>query len=115
MEDNRLVNKSDLEIQINKIIQILREFSHTGQADYMDRLLGSLLNNDKFSFVDMSKTVDIWGGSGAVWEVWIQDRNKEKEFQKAMINFARLLNDNEISNHAISSIKSLFEKEVKKN
>ena len=114
MEDSGLVNKSDLEIQINKIIQILREFSHTGQADYMDRLLESLLNNDKSSFIDMSRTVDIWGGSGAVWEVCIDNRIKEKDFQNAMIKFARLLNDNGISNHGISSIKSLFEKEVKK-
>ncbi len=112
--DSDIINKGDLEILIKEIVSILREFSDNGQADYMDRLFESLSNDDKTKFVDMSKTVNIWGGSGAVWEVWIDDRKKEKDFQNAMIKFARLLNDNGIDNHGISSIKTLFEKEVKK-
>lgn len=114
MDENNFINKSDLEICIKEIILILREFSHNGQADFMDSLLESLEDNDKTKFTNMSKTVDIWGGSGAVWEVWIDIKRREKDFQNYMIKFARLLNDNGISNHGINSIKTLFEKEIKK-
>jgi hypothetical protein len=114
LEENNFINKSDLEIHVKEIINILREFSHHGQADYMDRLLESLEDNGKIKFADISKTIDIWGGSGAVWQVWIDNRKKEIDFQNAIIKFARLLNENGISNHGISSIKTLFEKGVKK-
>jgi len=110
-----LVDKESIGLTLKDIIKILREFSHSGQADYMDRLFETLTIDDNSKFKLMSQTVDIWGGSGAVWEVWIPDNNKEKEFQKLMISFAKLLLKNGIKNHGITSIKSLFEKEVKKN
>ena len=108
------VDKNGIESNLNTIIQLLREYSHSGQAEYMNRILETLHNDDKPGFVELSKTVDIWGGSGAVWEVWIQDRNKEKEFQIAMIKFAGLLIANGINSYGIRSIKTLFENEVKK-
>jgi len=112
--DSILVDKETIGLTLKEIVKILREYSHSGQADYMDRLLETLENDDYSNFKELSKKVDIWGGSGAVWEVWIPDNDKEIEFQKLIISFAKLLLKNGITNHGITSIKSLFEKEVKK-
>jgi len=108
------VEKDSIEATLKTIIKLLSEYSYPCQADYMEKVLKTVVNNNKPEFESISNTKDIWGGSGAVWEVYIKDRDKEVEFQRAMIKFIGLLNDNGIRNYGIRSIKVLFEKEVKK-
>ena len=106
------VHKDSLEFCIRAIIALLLDSSNYAQAGYMKRVLESVVIEDKALFVKLSKTVEIWGGSGAVWEVFIQNREREKVFQETMIKFADLLKDNGVSNYGIRSIKSLFEKQL---
>lgn len=107
--------KDSIEVILKTIIKVLSSYSYLYQAAYMESVLKALLENEKSEFEALAKKVDIWGGSGAVWEVYIQDREKEKEFQTAMIKFIELLNKNGIRNYGMSSIRALFVKEVKRN
>lgn len=57
----------------------------TTQAQVVKSLIELLSKQKNEEFVKLVNGVDMWGGSGAVWEVHIEDRRNTREFEIEMI------------------------------
>jgi hypothetical protein len=53
---------------LRAVSEILWKQDHPGQAEVVDRLI-QLHENDRVEFRRLLQSIDMWGGSGAVWEV----------------------------------------------
>jgi hypothetical protein len=95
-----------------KIIVILRDNSHNAQSDWVQKINESLCDNDIDDFIKKLNSVDMWGGSGAVWEVGsFKSRDEEKEFGKLLIRLVELMKVDGISHGKAKSVSRYFKKE----
>ena len=53
---------------LSEMGDVLRTYGHTGQAEVTERLT-LLAADDDDAFLDLLQGAEVWGGSGAVWEV----------------------------------------------
>jgi hypothetical protein len=104
--------KEELKVDINDIISILKATGHSPQATIMESALIALEMNNDLEFIRISKSIDIWGGSGAVWEVNIDDISLLKRFYNKLLNFCDILIENNIKNHWIRSRMNLLNRLV---
>jgi uncharacterized protein YfaS (alpha-2-macroglobulin family) len=111
---NPIQKKEELETSLKKIISILDQSNNSPQARVMESALNSLKTNNEKEFTEISKSVDLWGGSGAVWEVNIEDKALSKTFYFELLKFTELLKENRISNYGIRSIANFLERLVNK-
>ena len=95
------------------IENILREAKIYPQANYVEKTLESLKSENYEEFKKEIKSVNFWGGSGAVWEVYFEDKKLEKKFSVEMIKLIDLMEKSKISNSSIKPLKKLFEKEIR--
>lgn len=97
---------------LENLIKVLRDNSHTAQADWVRQIHGSLYQNDIKDFIKKLNSANTWGGSGAVWEVGVfKSREDEIEFAKQLINVVRLMRTDGISHSKARSVERLFIKE----
>ena len=59
------------------------------------------------------KSVNFWGGAGAVWEVYFEDKKLEKKFNIEMVKLISLMEKSKMSNSSIKPLKKLFEREIR--
>lgn len=97
---------------LNSIEIVLREGEIYPQANYVEKTMESLKNGNYEEFEKELKSVNFWGGSGAVWEVYFEDKNLQKKFSLEMIKLIDLMEEAKISNNKITPLKRLFEKET---
>jgi len=94
---------------LDRLIILLRSNSFDGQGELVEKIKDDLLNSDIESFKTKLNSVDMWGGSGAVWEVGgFKTINDEKEFQLEIIKLAELMRKSGIKCSKAQSIKRLF-------
>ena len=100
-----LDNKEAYELILCELIKILRDNSHIPQADWVRQIHGALLRNDEVDFVKKLNSVDMWGGSGAVWEVQpFISSDDEKQFGR---NIIKLVEQMRISNIKYGRARSI--------
>jgi hypothetical protein len=94
---------------MERISQILLENGFNIQADSFTRPIEFLKSNDIENFLKSFNTVDIWGGSGAAWEVGgFSSWDKEKEFLVAFLHLIALMEVNKINYGNAKRISKLF-------
>ena len=54
----------------------------------------------------------MWGGSGAVWEVYFEDKNLQRKFSFEMLQLINLMEKTKVLGSGIKPLKKLFEKEL---
>ncbi len=105
----------------NKILLALSELlvlsQNMRQATVVNDLIVLLDQEDYNSFLKLINCVDMWGGSGAVWEVGIEDKKNEIAFQTEIIKLITLMEKTKAIQYPnrISPISILFKKELSKN
>ncbi len=68
-----------------------------------------LLQNDTDNFLTSLKTVEIWGGAGAAWEVYgFATKQQEIEFEECFIHLAKLLKESGILFERADTIANAF-------
>jgi len=91
------------------LMQLLKDSENNTQSDFLYKLI-KLLNQNKLShFVKLINGVDMWGGAGAVWEIYIEDKSKAKVFEKEMLRLISLMEKTKIIGNGIKPIKRIFE------
>lgn len=106
-------NKQELVITLTRICSLLMESGHDVQAEAIKKPLKYLQQDQNPEFLRTLKTVDIWGGSGAAWEVGIFiSEDSEREFQKMFILLAEQLKNTGIDFKAANQIASIFKREL---
>lgn len=70
---------------LSRIERLLRDSGHDGQADYIASVI-DLGHRSQALFGDALTTVDMWGGSGAVWEVGeFRSADDARQFQSLIV------------------------------
>lgn len=107
-------NKDKLTQILTRTVEILRDNAYSAQADAIRKPLQYLYLDDTENFIKYLNTVDIWGGSGAAWEVWLQPKEIEKEFMQCIVDLVEELNKTGIKIPRERGIAKLFKRELEK-
>jgi len=113
-KDITINNKLELITTLTRIVELLRDNGSNEQANAVKKPLRYLYQDDTTKFLESLKTVDIWGGSGAAWEVYFEKRQQEREFQSCFIRLAQLLKDTGIKFKTADTIANVFEKDLQR-
>ena len=104
-----LVSRQDYIEVFESLIDCLRNGGHNGQANFVEKLKNLIDEGNIASFVEQITSVNMWGGAGAVWEVYFHNANEGKLFQKEMIRLIDLMVKTNISQSRVNSIRTLFD------
>lgn len=109
----KIINKKEVIIELTRIVEILNENGHLGQAEAVNKPLQYLLQDNIDDFLKTFKTVDIWRGSGAAWEVGVfSTKQIEREFQNCFIRLAELIKVSGIKFRPADRVASIFKRET---
>lgn len=97
-------------IILTKIEKILTNADLSAQAQVASTLINSLNQRNSEEFVRLLNGIDMWGGSGAVWEVYIKDNNEAKKFEEKIIELIDLMEQANVLGKGIKPIRKLFKK-----
>lgn len=97
---------------LTNIENILNEGEIYPQANIVEITKEILKNKNYAKFETEIKSVNFWGGSGAVWEVYFENPKLQKKFNLEMIKLINLMEKAKISNSSIRPLKKLFERET---
>lgn len=100
---------------LKTIHQLLQNSGNYAQAEFIKNLIELIYQNNFSLFIKLINGADMWGGSGAVWEVYIENKNEVKSFEKLMLSLIDLMEKTKILGKGIKRIKRIFEKNSKKN
>lgn len=92
------------------IFDILSRNHLTDQAHVVYTLIQLLDASQLKEFATLANAVDMWGGSGSVWEVNINDSNSSKEFELLIINLVDLMEECGIMDRSAKQIRKIFYK-----
>lgn len=98
---------------LTSIRESLREGDCIAQSNFVEKLLRLLVVEDTEQFLKEIDTVDMWGGSGAVWEVYIANKELATQFEKSMIDLINLMEETKIADRRMKSIRKLFIENLK--
>jgi hypothetical protein len=93
--------------QLQEIHRLLVNHQHAGQAVVVGKLI-ELLPVDRDAFIRLLQGVDVWGGSGAVWEVGPLGAD-ERSFRSAIISLATQMDAQGIGSERSRFIARTFE------
>jgi len=110
--DYELVNRESEKFLsvLNVILQLLNKYEHNAQAEFIQKLLDLLSQQNIILFSKLINGVDMWGGSGAVWEVYIEDKTDTMVFENEMLKLIDLMEQTKILGRGIKPIRKIFEK-----
>lgn len=100
--------KEDYLIIFENIVKILRNGELYGQAEVVENIANILVENDYPKFEKEINSVDMWGGSGAVWEVDLRDESLQQKFNVKMLALIVLMERTKILGGGIKPLKKLF-------
>lgn len=95
------------------LMQLLKGSGNNAQSDFIHKLIELFNQNNLSHFVKLINGLDMWGGAGAVWEVYIEDKNRAKEFENEMLRLINLMEKTKIIGNGIKPIKKIFEDNLK--
>jgi len=93
---------------LNKIFHLLKVSNLPQQADVINRIINLIDNENINEFVDLINGVEFWGGAGAVWEVYIEDKKNAEKFEAEIINLIDLMQETNILGRGIKPIRKIF-------
>ena len=112
----RIINKQHLVATMTTIVEILNANGHVAQAEAVNKPLHYLHQDDIENFLKHFKTVDIWGGSGAAWEVGsFSTKQVEREFESCFIRLSELLKETSIKFKPADQIASIFKRDLRQD
>jgi hypothetical protein len=104
------IERNKYNVMFGKIYTILNRNNLDAQANVMLELIDQLKHNHYDQFMETINGVSLWGGSGAVWEVYIEDKNDAKSFELEIIDLINLMEDTKILGRGIKPIRKIFKK-----
>ncbi len=110
-----VTNKDEFILTMTRIVELLHANKHAPQAFAVQEPLQYLIANDKNNFLKSLNTVDIWGGSGAAWEVGVfRTKKDEREFMECFIRLVELMKEIGVSHYAAKRVAILFREDLLK-
>jgi hypothetical protein len=100
--------KAEFISTLTKLSQILEKADCKGQAEIASTIVDLLQNENFNEFLRLINGVDMWGGSGAVWEVYIEDPKDARDFETAIVRLIDIMEASGILGRGIKPIRKAF-------
>ena len=71
---------------LENLKNILLKYNYDGQASFLVRILDNVKTRDWLSVKEQLNDVDLWGGSGAVWEVYLSGKEEGRYLREIAYN-----------------------------
>jgi hypothetical protein len=97
---------------LKNIKVILRKGELFGQANVVENLMQKLIAEDYQIFVNDINSGNMWGGAGAVWEVYFENKTLQRKYNFEMLELINLMEKTKGLESGIKPLKKLFEKEL---
>jgi hypothetical protein len=105
--------KPDFQNILPKIEATLSNGNHFGQARVIATLRRFLDENKIEAFISELQSVNMWGGSGAVWEVYFENKGLEIEFYKEMLKLMDLMKLSGTECYGSNGVLIFFKQQLK--
>lgn len=106
--DKILDNREAILNNLRSLAECLEHNDYQGQASFVIKLYDLLDNYQLEPFISKISGAGMWGGAGAVWEVYMADKESHVQFAKLMIYLIDLLAECYITNVRIASNRDIF-------
>ena len=93
----------------NKLGDTLIKAGFGSYVDYLSQIRLAAGKHDEETFKKLIVSRELFGGSGALWEIWIEDKQYKAQFNKQFCDFIDLLKQMGIRNKRINQVRSFFE------
>ena len=113
---NKELSNDDRDLFDTILKSLHKSLSNTNlyaQINVIRKLISLNTNKDNEQFVKLLNGIEMWGGSGAVWEVYIENKNTALEFEISMIELIDLMDKCKILKKGIKPIRKIFLQNVK--
>ena|SRR5436190_4544814 len=100
---------------LKNIETILRQNDLLGHANFIEDIILKLDSNNYETFIKQMNSVNMWGGAGAVWEVYIEGVDMQQKFQTAIIELINIMEETKILGRGIKPLRNLFQKELSRS
>lgn len=87
---------------------ILSENGNEAQERFVGRLKMLLAHGEFEKFHHELNTLSMWGGAGAVWEVYIEDKVRNSKFEHAIVELINLMENSQRIGRNLKSIRRMF-------
>jgi len=105
------IEKIDFEPILTNLIDLLYQNSNIEQAEWVEEIKSALLTNDLDSFKNKLISVDMWGGSGAVWEVGgFKSESDHRKLISELIKLTDLMKKSGLKSKAAQSRGNLLKR-----
>jgi hypothetical protein len=91
-----------------KLLNILNKLHYSDQAGFIIQLLDNLDLDDKKDFIKKINDVELWGGSGSIWELEIPDSFEARNFSQILIQLLNEMQNEGILSKRAESIQKLL-------
>ena len=95
---------------LTELIASLNKSNNGAHAKIVQNILDTLNEKDYVGVIRKLNSVEMWDGSGAVWEIYIEGIELREHFESAIIRLISLMERTKILGGGIKPIKRIFEK-----
>jgi hypothetical protein len=103
-------NITELTKQSDALGEILIQNGMPFRAEYLSLIIEAAKNNDEVEFKKLIISRDLFGGSGALWEIYIENQTEYYKFNKAFRNYIDLITLMGIKNGRVEQIQKIMPK-----
>lgn len=115
-KDNSLDSNIDFsDDNVERLTKLLDELGDTlikthygNYVDYLSQIRLTAENRDTETFKELIISRELFGGAGALWEIWIEDKKSRKLFNKLFCEFMDILKEMGIRNARINQLRKDF-------
>ena len=108
MTNINLGSRSSIVITISSIIEILRETGYENRIPYLEDILQTINDQHIENFKSLVINNELFGGSGALWEIYIENPKLSRRYKKLFFQFIREIERMGIKNPRITQIKEVM-------
>lgn len=95
---------------LQKILDILIDEHHGAHANIVHKTLNLIYQNSVIEFINEINTINFWGGSGAIWEIKILNKDNEEIFYDSLINLLLEMENDKILNPKFRNTLNILKK-----
>jgi hypothetical protein len=82
---------------------------HIGNyVDYLSQIRLATENHDSETFKKLIISRELFGGTGALWEIWIENQKSRELFNKQFCRFVDILKEMGIKNTRVNQVRKGF-------
>ncbi len=93
---------------LSNLSKILSRNNSIGKKQFIEFLINCLNENQLDKFQREINSLDMWGGAGAVWDIYIEDENLYKDFKNNIIKLIDLMEKSQKLKRSVRSVRNIF-------